>query len=56
MTPIIPLDETIAALRQLYPPPLDIIFLANFDYQPKHTFVLDRTLFAQTLTTIPRLF
>jgi hypothetical protein len=37
------------------PPPLDLVLLPNFDYQLEHIFVLDRILFAQSLTTTPHL-
>jgi hypothetical protein len=34
---------------------LDLVLSFIFCYQPKHTFVLDRTLFAQVLVTTPHL-
>ncbi len=37
------------------PPSLDHVLPFIFDYQLKHTFVLDRILFAQALTTTPHL-
>jgi hypothetical protein len=39
-----------------YTPPLDLVPPPIFDYYLKHIFVLDRTLFAQALTTSPHLF
>jgi len=46
MTSIIPSEDTIITLRQLHPLPLKIVPPPIFYYQPKHIFVLDRTLFA----------
>jgi hypothetical protein len=40
----------------LHPFLLNLVLPLIFDYQPKHTFVLDKNLFAQTLATIPYLF
>jgi hypothetical protein len=37
------------------PPLLDLVPPPIFNYQPKHTFVLNRTLFAQALATTPHL-
>jgi hypothetical protein len=55
MTPVIPSKNTVVALHRLHPPPLDLVLPLIFDYQPKHTFVLNRTLFAQLLTIVPHL-
>ncbi len=56
MMPIIPSKDTIATLHQLHPLLLDFVFPHIFDYKLEHTFVLDRILFAQALTTTPHLF
>jgi hypothetical protein len=40
----------------LHPFLLNLVLPLIFDYQPKHTFVLDKNLFAQTLAIIPHLF
>jgi hypothetical protein len=48
-------EDTVVALRQLHPPPLDLVLPPIFDYQLEHIFVLDRTVFAQALTTTPHL-
>jgi len=56
MTLAIPSKDTIVALYQLHPSPSDLIPPPIFYYQREHTFVLDRTLFAQTLTISPHLF
>jgi hypothetical protein len=53
MTLTIPLENTIVALRELHPTPSDLVLQPTFDYQPKHTFVLHRILFAQTLAITP---
>jgi hypothetical protein len=45
MMPAIPLKDIIIALHQLHPLFLDLIPPPIFDYQPKHTFVLDKILF-----------
>jgi len=42
-------------LHQLYPFPFDLVPPPIFDYQPKHIFFLDRSLFAQALTIAPHL-
>jgi len=55
MTPIILLEDTIATLRQLHRLPLDLIPPPIFYYQLEHTFVMDRTLFAQALAIAPNL-
>jgi hypothetical protein len=47
--------DIIVALCQLHPRPLDLVPPLIFYYQPKHIFVLDRTLIAQALTTTPHL-
>jgi hypothetical protein len=44
-----------SALCQLQPLPLDHVPPLIFYYQPEHTFVLNRTLFAQALTIAPHL-
>jgi hypothetical protein len=56
MTLTILLENTIATLRQLHPLSSNLILPPIFDYQFEHTFVLDRPMFTQTLTTIPCLF
>jgi hypothetical protein len=56
MTLAVPSKDTVVALCQLHPSPSDLVFPPIFDYQFEHTFVLDRTLFAQALTTTPHLF
>jgi hypothetical protein len=55
MMPSIPLEDTIATLCQLHPLPSNHVFPLVFNYQPKHTFVLNRILFTYALTTIPHL-
>jgi hypothetical protein len=55
MMPIIPLENIVTTLRELHPLPSNLVLPPTFDYQLKHTFVLDRTLFAQILTTTPHL-
>ncbi len=55
MTPIIFLKDIIDAMRQLHPPPSDLVLPLSFYYQHEHTFVLDKTLFAQALVTTPHL-
>jgi hypothetical protein len=37
------------------PPLLNLVPSSIFYYQPKHTFVLNKTLFAQALATVPHL-
>jgi len=37
------------------PPFLNLVLPSIFDYHPKYTFVLNRTLFAQALATVPHL-
>ncbi len=56
MTVAIPLKDTIATLHQLHPLPSYLVPLPIFYYQPEHTFVLNRILFAQALAITPRLF
>jgi hypothetical protein len=51
-----PSKDTIATLHQLHAPPSNLDPPPIFDYQPKHIFVLDRTMFAQALTVTPHLF
>lgn len=55
MTPVIPSKNIIVALCQLHPLLWDLVLLPIFYYQPKHNFALDKTLFAQALTTTLRL-
>jgi hypothetical protein len=55
MTPTIPSKNTIAIVHQLHPLPLGLIPAPIFYYQFEHIFILDRTLFAQALATIPHL-
>jgi hypothetical protein len=55
MTPIIPLEDIIATMHLLHPLLSNLVLPPIFNYQPKHNFVMDRTLFAQTLTTTPHL-
>ncbi len=54
MMSTIPLEDIVAVLCQLHPPPLNLVPLF-FYYQLEHTFVFDRTLFAQTLAIAPHL-
>ncbi len=54
--PIIPSKDTIVALRHLNPLPLNLVLPPIFYYQPKHIFIVDRTLFAQFLAIVPYLF
>jgi len=56
MSLVVPSKNIIAILLQLHPLPSDHVPPLIFYYQPKHTFVLDRTLFTQALTIIPHLF
>jgi len=56
MSLAVPSKDIITTLLQLRPLPSDHVPPLIFYYQPKHTFVLDRILFTQTLTTIPHLF
>jgi hypothetical protein len=56
MTLAIPLKNTIVALRQLHLLPSNLILPSIFCYKPEHTYVLDRTLFAQALLATPLLF
>jgi hypothetical protein len=51
----IPLQDTIVALHELHPLPLDHVPPLIFYYQLEHTFMLDKILFTQTLTTTPHL-
>jgi hypothetical protein len=55
-TPLDPLEDTVVAFHQLHPLPLDLVPPPIFDYQLEHIFVLDKILFAQTLTIAPHLF
>jgi len=54
--PTIPSEGTVATLHQLHPPPSNFVHPPSFRYQPKHTFVLDKTLFTQALAIVPHLF
>ncbi len=54
--PAIPLKDSIVALHQLQPPLLDLVPPPIFYYQLENIFVLNRTVFAQTLATMPHLF
>jgi hypothetical protein len=40
----IPLEDIIVALRQLHPPPLNLVPPLIFNYQLEHIFILDRIL------------
>jgi hypothetical protein len=55
MTLTIPLKDIVITLHQLHPLPSGLIPPPIFYYQLEHTFVLDRTLFAQALATTPYL-
>jgi len=56
MTPVVFLEDIVATLHQLHPLPLDLVPPPISGYQLEHTFVLDKTLFAQALATTPHLF
>jgi hypothetical protein len=53
---VIPSEHTIIALCQLHSPLSDLVLPPIFDYQPEHTFVMDRILFAKKLAITPHLF
>ncbi len=55
MTLIIHSEDTVVALRQMHPFPLDLVLPPIFDYKPEHVFVLGKTLFTQALTTTAHL-
>jgi hypothetical protein len=55
MTLTIPSKDIVVALRQLHPLPSKHVPPLIFYFQPKHTFVLDKTLFVQALTIVPHL-
>jgi hypothetical protein len=55
MTPTFSSKDIIVAMRQLDPLPSNFVPPPIFNYRLKHIFVLDRTLFAQTLTNTPNL-
>jgi hypothetical protein len=55
MTPTILLKNIVVVLCQLHHPPSYLFPPPIFDHQLEHTFVLDRTLFAQALAITPRL-
>jgi hypothetical protein len=52
MTLVIPPKDIVVTLHQLHPLPLDLVLPPIFNYKHQHTYVLDRTLFAQTLAII----
>jgi hypothetical protein len=54
--PIIPLEDTVVVIRQQHPLPSNHVPPLSFYFQPNHTFVLNRTLFAQALAIAPHLF
>jgi hypothetical protein len=56
MTPTILSKDIVVTLCKLHPPPSNLVFPPIFYYQHEHTFVLDRTLFAQALTVLPICF
>jgi hypothetical protein len=45
MMPVIPSKDIVVALCQLHPFPSNLVPPPIFDYQPKHNFSLDKTLF-----------
>jgi len=51
MMPVIPLEDIVVALCQLHPFPSSLVPPPIFDYQLKHNFSLDKTLFPQALAT-----
>jgi hypothetical protein len=55
MTLTIPSKDIVVALHQLHPLSSNLVFLRIFYYQFEHIFVLDKTMFTQTLATIPHL-
>jgi hypothetical protein len=55
MMPTTHLKDIIVALNHL-PPSFKPCITSIFDFQPKHVFVLDKTLFTQPLTIVPHLF
>jgi hypothetical protein len=55
MTPTIPSKDIITTLHQLHSLPSKHVPPFIFYFQLEHTFVLDRTLFVQTLTIAPHL-
>jgi hypothetical protein len=55
MTSTIPSKDIVAVLRQLHSFPSKHVPALTFDFQPEHTFVLDKTLFVQALTIAPHL-
>jgi hypothetical protein len=55
MTPTIFSKDTVATPHELHLLPSNLVPPPIFYYQPKHIFVLDRTLFAQALATAPHL-
>lgn len=55
MTLIISSEDIVVTFCQLHPLPSDFVPPPIFYYQLEHIFVLDRTLFTQTLTIAPHL-
>jgi len=55
MIPIISSKDIIVTMCQFHPIPLNHVPPLIFYYEPMHTFVLDKTLFAQVLTIVPHL-
>ncbi len=55
MMPTFPSQNIVATLCQLHPFPSDLVPPLIFYYKLEHTFVLDRTLFAQALAIAPHL-
>jgi hypothetical protein len=54
--PAIPLEDNVVYLAPTAPPFFKPCPSTYFYYQLEHTFILDRTVFAQALTTMPHLF
>jgi hypothetical protein len=55
MTPTISLEDTVVALHQLHLLPLDLVLPPISNYQPKHIFSINKTLFTQALPDVPHL-
>jgi hypothetical protein len=55
MTPTISLEDTVVALHQLHLLPLDLVLPPISNYQPKHIFFINKTLFTQALPDVPHL-
>jgi hypothetical protein len=47
--------DIVVALHQLHSLPLDLVLPPIFYYKHEHTYVLDKTLFAQALAIVPHL-